>query len=108
MGGAGQTLRIGQLLQLPREQRQILAAEVPVYAECHECFRGRDEPCFLAQFPCRSVGEIFARLRGTLRDVPAGRARRVTEQDALAVGDDYATARLPPSHGRAPPAEMPP
>src|SRR5215470_11408057 len=100
MRAASETAGIGQGLRRPREERQILAAQIGVHAERDELFRRDDETGFLAQLPRGGGGETLAGLRHTLGNVPARRARRVTEQEAFAIGDDYAAARLRPAHGR--------
>ena len=58
--------------------------------------------------PDRVVRHKSAGLGNAFRDVPAGRTRRVAEQEPLAVGDDDAATRRLRAHGRVTPPPIPP
>ncbi len=79
-----------------------------MYAEIGERVRGNREAGFFKEFSGSGGGQGFPRFRHSFWDVPARRARRMTEQYPLPVRDDHAAARPAWRHGRVPPAETPP
>src|SRR5215472_6016178 len=60
------------------------------------------EAGLLAQFAGRGGGEFFAGFSLAFRDIPARRARRMPQEDALAIPDDHPAARPPGFHQKPP------